>query len=587
MLAIFVFKLLQALDLQQSNFNSSFMNQYRCLSKPALLLTSFVILFTALSFSQPIINYQQVATPTLTAPVDFVNAGDGSNRIFIVERRGVIQVFDANFQLLDTFLTVTGIRFAGGEQGLLSMAFHPDYETNGYFFVYYTNTDGDVELARYKVSETEDNIADPDSKQVLLTMVKNVNESNHNGGDLNFGPDGNLYFGVGDAGGGGDPTRNAQNPQTLYGKMVRVNVDDFTADSTDIPASNPYANSDDTLRRIYAFGLRNPWRWSFDSETGDMWLADVGQGQWEEVNFVANPVPGGLNFGWNCFEGDDDYNGGCALAGDHSAPIFYYPHNNTVGGISVTGGFVYRGDDFPLLNGYYIMADYISGNSWLIWPDGTGGWDTTRQSGSISQIVSFGETEDRELYMVTLNGSIYQVTSTTVFPVTITSFDAIIKGAAIELNWRTELEQNVSHYEVDYSTDNRTFTQAGIVKATGASSYRFLHHSPRGETIYYRLKAVDLDNSYKYSKVISIRIRSSNGVIVSPKIIQNSILQLQVGKQFDQVQIVDFSGRIIWRSSMVGQTGQVNFALPPINTGTYILRVINSSEIVTERIMIR
>ena len=363
----------------------------------ALAIFAFAV-FSLQLHAQPAGNPRLIFTPFisgLSSPLDIVNPGDGSNRLFIVQRGGAIRIYDGG--LLPTpFINLQDTVLENGEQGLLSMAFHPDYENNGYFFVYYTDKEGDVTLARYQRSSAL--IANPNSEVVLLELPKPGTPyfANHNGGKIAFGTDGYLYVSIGDGGGSGDPFNNAQNGNSLFGKMLRLNVNNFAvAPYYSVPADNPYVGDPNVLDEIWALGLRNPWRWSFDRLTGDMWIADVGQGSWEEVNFRAANATGGINYGWRCYEGSNPYNtSGCAPISSYIAPIFQYPHNNATGGYSVTGGYVYRGTGSPLLTGWYVMADYISGNVWKIHPDGAGGWTVFQQSGLSGNIAGFGEGED-------------------------------------------------------------------------------------------------------------------------------------------------------------------------------------------------
>ncbi len=327
--------------------------------QPKSLLQALLLLFTtALSMpqasvyaQQPVLQYSAQINTGLTNPIDIVHAGDASNRLFVVQRGGIIKVYSPTLTYIGDFLTVTGIG-TGGEGGLLSMAFHPDYETNGFFFVYYTLPDLSLEIARYQVSAGNANVADAASKQVVLNIPHPTN-NNHNGGKLNFGADGYLYLGTGDGGGGGDVPNNAQNGNSLLGKMLRLNVTtSATAPFYTIPPTNPYISDAGVLDEIYALGLRNPWRWSFDRNTNAMWIADVGQGEVEEVNYRASGSTGGINYGWRCYEGDSAYNTtGCQPAASYIPPIFGYGHNNTTGGFSITGGYVYRGYRIPCPGG--------------------------------------------------------------------------------------------------------------------------------------------------------------------------------------------------------------------------------------------
>ncbi len=334
-----------------------------------ILLTLTCIFSVIQGFNQaPILSYAPVINSGLSLPVEVVNAGDGSNRLFIVEQNGLIKIYNGTSLLPTPFLSLTTLTAASGERGLLSMAFHPNYAVNGYFFVYYTNAAGDITIARYQVSAGNANQANAASGVVLMNIPKPF--ANHNGGRLAFGPDGYLYFGTGDGGSGGDPNNFAQNGNSLLGKMIRIDVNNFaTPPYYTIPADNPYTTNPGVLDEIWAIGLRNPWRWSFDRLTGDMWIGDVGQSAREEINYRAAGTTGGINYGWRCYEGTLPYNTtGCAAQSTYVSPIFDYPRNNLTGGFSVTGGYVYRGSEFASLNGYYICADYVSGNTWLINP---------------------------------------------------------------------------------------------------------------------------------------------------------------------------------------------------------------------------
>jgi len=381
------------------------------------------------SFTQtpPVLFLTPIVSSGLSSPVDVVNAGDGSNRLFIVCRGGTVRIIVANILQATPFLDIPdSITTSSGEQGLLSMAFHPDFENNGYFFIYYTNTAGDIRLTRFRtVGGNPNNNADESSGVVLMT-IPHPGNSNHNGGKLNFGPDGNLYFGTGDGGGSGDPNNNAQNGNSLLGKMIRINVDNFsTPPYYTIPFDNPYVTDPTVMDEIFAMGLRNPWRWSFDRVTGGVWVADVGQSVAEEIDFSPFASSGGLNYGWRCYEGNVAYNTtGCQAQSYYFPPIFTYPHNMSTGGFAVTGGYVYRAAQYPAMVGWYICADYISHNVWLMRPNGFGGWAVGQQSGLPGSIVGFGEAENGDLYALALTGTLYKVGTTNVLAVTLQEFTA-------------------------------------------------------------------------------------------------------------------------------------------------------------------
>ena len=367
--------------------------------------TYFILAILSLSFSifaQPNISLNSVITG-LNQPMQFVNASDGTNRIFIPQKGGEIKVFDKNFVSLGTFLTVTGTS-TGGEQGLLSLCFHPQYKTNGFFFVYYTNSIGSLEVARYQVS-TNANVADILSKKVVIT-IPHPTYANHNGGTLRFGRDGFLYLSTGDGGSGNDPDNNAQNNAVLLGKMLRLNVNtSLTAPFYTIPAGNISGTE------VLATGLRNPFRWNFDRLTGDMWIGDVGQNAFEEINRVHRDSMQ-VNYGWRCYEGNSTkITTGCLPASNYRFPVLDYP--NPASGRSVVGGTVYRGQTYANLKGYYLGVDFYTSKLFKIKFDSlTNTYTIATQTISPNTISDFGETEDGEMYVTCLgDGNVYRIIS--------------------------------------------------------------------------------------------------------------------------------------------------------------------------------
>lgn len=369
-------------------------------------LTGLLFLSVALS-SQPLIDIEAVASG-FDRPVDIVHADD--DRLFIVEKGGTIRIIDENNNVLATpFLDIENrVNDSASERGLLGLAFHPDYANNGYFFVNYTdNSGGDTRVARFRVSDENPNQADPNSEVILMEF--NQPFSNHNGGDLCFGPDGYLYISTGDGGSGGDPQNNAQNRLNFLGKILRIDVDNGNPYS--IPETNPFAFDDFTLDEIWALGLRNPWRISFDRLTGDLWIGDVGQNDYEEISFQPADSPGGENYGWRCYEGFEPYNtSNCEDEAFYTPPVFAYAHSFSVG-CSITGGYVYHGTNFPSLAGRYLYADFCSGNFWALTPnpDGTYTNDPV-YDGIAGEYSSFGEDQEGELYVAAYDlGIIYRI----------------------------------------------------------------------------------------------------------------------------------------------------------------------------------
>ena len=382
------------------------MKQFNC---PLVAQLTFVLLFISgiNAFAQPRIQLQQFATG-YSSPVDIAQCGD--NRLFIVERRGVIKVIDTlGAQQSTPFLSITSlVTQGGGEQGLLGLAFHPDFKNNGYFYVNYIRTNQNTRISRFSVMPGDSTIADPNSEAVMLDIVQPF--SNHNGGCLKFGPDGYLYIGMGDGGSAGDPGNRSQNGMQLLGKMLRIDVNYAEAPYYQVPADNPFVNNASFLPEIWSLGLRNPWRFSFDRLNGDMWIGDVGQGLWEEIDHEPANT-GGRNYGWRCYEGNHTYtSSGCGDPSLYTPAAFEYGHG-AGGGCSVTGGFVYRGSKYADLYGKYIFVDYCTGRWWTVTPKADG----TYASSVLATITSFeysslGEDAAGELYVAGLgSGKIFKI----------------------------------------------------------------------------------------------------------------------------------------------------------------------------------
>ncbi len=371
-------------------------------------LSGPIFLFSAASWGAVTIKAEPVVTG-LSSPVDITHAGDGSGRLFITLQGGRVVIFDGVQILSPPFLDINSLVSSGGERGLLGAAFHPNYVGNGFFYVSYTDTAGDSVIARYSVS-LDPNRADPTSGVILLTIPQPF--GNHNGGQLHFGPDGYLYIGIGDGGSGGDPQNNGQDLGTLLGKILRIDVDSgfpFT-----VPPDNPFVGVVGAREEIWSFGLRNPWRFSFDRLTGDMFIGDVGQNSWEEVDFQPANSTGGENYGWRLMEGNSCFNPAINCNnGTLTLPILVYDHSV---GCSVTGGYLYRGSKNPNLNGLYLYGDFCSGLIWGAQEDGLGGWNTTVLLDTNFSISTFGEDESGEIYFAHLSatdGTIYQVVQST------------------------------------------------------------------------------------------------------------------------------------------------------------------------------
>ncbi len=386
----------------------------------------FVAFFFVLNLNAQIDIETEVFATGFNNIVDLANAGDA--RLFVVEQGGRIKIIDENGNTLsENFLNIQNkISSGGGEQGLLGLAFHPDYTNNGFFYVNYTSGSLNTRISRFSVTTNNPNIADPNSEIVLLEFDQPF--GNHNGGDLAFGPDGYLYIGTGDGGSGGDPQGNSQNRQNFLGKLLRLDVTTNLSAYT-IPSDNPFVGDPSTLDEIWSFGIRNPWRWSFDKLTGDIWMGDVGQNAREEINFQPASSTGGENYGWNCREGFIAYNNptsACSGVTDFTEPIFDYQTGSSAG-CSVTGGIRYRGCEYPALYGKYVFGDFCSGRFWTT-DEVNGNWVTEVALNSSISISGFGEDVNNELYVLSLNGVIYRVVSGDLAEVSITSNGAVLSG---------------------------------------------------------------------------------------------------------------------------------------------------------------
>lgn len=419
--------------------------------RSSLRLATLLLLPFLIHAQAPNFQLNQFAL-TSAGTVDIAHCGD--SRLFLVKQSGIINVVDSTGKVLVLpFIDIRTKVQSGGEQGLLGLAFHPNYAQNGWFFVNYTaKPNGATRISRFSVSTTDPNKADPDSELPLLEVAQPF--PNHNGGCIKFGPDGKLYIGMGDGGSGGDPYGYGQKTDILLAKMLRLDVDSCSiAQPYKIPADNPYAGQAGYKPEIWAMGLRNPWRFSFDRLTGEQWIGDVGQDREEEINAVP-PGVGGLNFGWRCFEGTRSYNtSGCPILGDFVSPVFTYDHSVN-GGCSVTGGFVYRGAKYPDLYGKYIFTDYCTGRWWTVVRDSNGRYTGTAIANlSDFEYTTLGEDAKGELYVsAASSGRIYQLSY--VLPVATRA-----PGDVLGCNISPNPTQDV--FEL-----NLTMRQSGAVRAT-------------------------------------------------------------------------------------------------------------------------
>ncbi len=421
-------------------------------------------------------------------PVFITGAGDGSGRLFVVEQAGVIRVFDPadhpdkewdelsekqKEATSEVFLDIRDrISRKGNEEGLIGLAFHPDFENNGQLLIHYSSsvTDNFGVVARFRVDNENKNRMDPKSEEILLRLKQPYR--NHNGGTIAFGKDGMLYISFGDGGSANDPHGHGQNLESWLGTILRIDIDHKDGDQPySVPKDNPFRAVENAKPEIWAFGLRNVWRFSFDRKTGELWAADVGQNKWEEVNVIKK----GGNYGWNRYEANSIFRDKSTLShGEHDPPVAVYARQ---WGWSITGGYVYRGRKYPELQGQYFYGDYVSGNLWRIKKDDNGkhASELVRRTGR--SIASFGEGDDGELYLTSFDGGIYQVVATNTPEKTFSDWpQKLSESGLFESTAKKEVAADLIPYEV-----NAPFWSDGAEKA------RFIK-LPKGATMKYRAK---------------------------------------------------------------------------------------------------
>jgi glucose/arabinose dehydrogenase len=453
----------------------------------------------------------------LTQPIGIYNAGDGSNRIFVVEQGGQIRIIKNGVLLSTPFLSISNRVSTGSERGLLGLAFPLNYADKGYFYVDYTNTSGNTVIARYRRSTADPDAADPASEQIILTIAQPFD--NHNGGQLAFSPrDGQLYIGMGDGGSAGDPGNRAQNPLELLGKILRLDTETGRPFTYTTPANNPFVGRAGFRPEIWALGLRNPWRFSFDRATSDLYIGDVGQGLFEEVDFQTAASTGGQNYGWRMMEGLHCFNNAQCDQTGLTLPVIEYDHSL---GCSVTGGYIYRGRTFPRMQGLYFYGDYCSGRIWGA-SQQNGVWQTTQLLDTSIDISTFGEDEAGNLYLAsygtgTGTGQIFSVADNgptlppqpTPTPVEIhfssasfvTNEDA--GGASIGV---TRAGDTSVELFVDYATSDGTATSRGDYTTARGT----LHFAP-GETLKTFTVLVSNDDTHEGDETVNLTLNNLRG----------------------------------------------------------------------------
>ena len=516
----------------------------------------------------------------LASPVDIVCSYN--SLLFVVEQGGDVEIIENGQPRNAPFLSIS-VR-GGGEQGLLGMAFDPDYENNGYFYVNYIPATGSnrTVVSRFSVSAQSEFLADPNSELEIISIAQPY--SNHNAGDLNFGPDGFLYIAMGDGGAGGDPENYSQNTGSLLGKVLRIDVSNANAAQPyTIPASNPFVGPGNPLDEIWSVGWRNPWRFSFDSVSGDMWVGDVGQGAREEVSFEAVNDPGGKNYGWRCYEGNNTFNTqGCSDISNYVFPVFDYPTSG--GNCSAVGGYVYRGSEYSNLYGKYIFSDFCSGRFWALTPDGQGGFSSELLLDNSMRPSAFGQGENGDLFVADLaTGTIQKIVGEASLPVELLNFSANNTEQGVELSWETKSEFNNSYFQIERSSNDEDFSSIGQVNGNGTTTeshaYQFLDSNDlESNTIFYRLRQVDFDGKFTFSQTIALDPRGFRiaDFEIYPNPVKNQAFIRFAGSDSHDIEITvyDLRGAVVSSARLSGQSGVYPIqGINSLSSGSYFIQL--------------
>lgn len=505
----------------------------------------------------------------VTKVTDITNCGD--DRLFIAEQQGKILISDLSGNLSATpFLSITDrVRDASSEQGLLGVAFSPNYFNDGRFYVNYIDNSNNTVISRFKVSATNPQIADSLNEEILFIITQPY--SNHNGGAMHFGPDGYLYISSGDGGAGGDPNNRAQNLQSPLGKMLRIDVNSISGYS--IPPTNPFSGSASANQLIWSYGLRNPWRFSFDKLTGDMWIGDVGQGLFEEINFQDASSQGGENYGWRCYEANHIYDTTCIFPlQSYVKPVYEYPH---FPGCSVTGGYVYRGAQSDFMYGKYFFTDFCRGDLRSLAPNDTGGFDHVNY-GNFGQLVysTFGQDRYGELYLGKNTSGVFKVVDSICKPVAfIADADTIIHGEKQYL-LTTPFAKGLKYQW--YLNDHLI---SGAINASHLAT----------TTGNYKVVVYKNDSCFSISKQITLILQNEGGFMMYPNPTENyaQLVWPDVAPAKKKLEVFDATGRLCQKANI--DSGSLNYVLDTrtFNKGIFMVRMTINGNVYTRKLMVR
>ncbi len=562
-----------------------------------LIIFSFLSIY---SYSQELLEFTPITLtgPALQAITDITGSGDGSGRLYIVEKRGVIRVVLNGVIANQQFLSIEGLAMDSGERGLLGLAFHPQYPDSNYIYVNYV-IEGTMttRIARFTVPASTPDNADETSIRILMD-VPGI-QTNHKAGDLAFGPDGYLYITMGDGGGGGDPEDTGQDFTRLLGKILRIDVNSTSPPKNyRIPPTNPYlpyTGTGDTLPEIFMNGVRNPWRMSFDQETGDLWIADVGQNEYEEINMIPAGTGGGRNLGWDCREGNHNYTPShCTdtVANPLTYPVFEYTHCTLPchGGFSITGGFVYRGDDYPDMYGVYMSVDYSTNVVFLVEQTGPTTFTSfSHTANGNSGITTFGESDNREIFAGNLNGTLYYVTRGLPDPLPLQweGLSAQVVSNGNKIQWTLHNFMDVEFFELQRSVKADFVNFTNVVEVLpDIEKVTYTYHDPyyQPEGVYYRVAAHLNDGSIEYSPVARIMPDPLSKPTLTFDFNTNLWrINLPSYWQNGDLKLYDLSGRIVYEARLSDRS-HIDLSRP-VPPGVYFIMVRGNEGMWSDRIV--